>query len=77
MEPEDFNIKTQKYMNVADNWVPPRKASNKAKDKVPRMHSSVKALKFTTNNSNLTSNWFGKELGDKFWVPSKKAGERQ
>ncbi|GMH76321.1 hypothetical protein TL16_g07036 [Triparma laevis f. inornata] len=70
---DDFNVKTQKFTNVADDWVPPRRASNRGTDRQPRMRSSVKALKLTTNNANLTSNWFGQSLGDKFWVPSKRA----
>ncbi|GMH72914.1 hypothetical protein TrST_g2509 [Triparma strigata] len=69
---EDFDVKTQKFTNVADDWVPPRRASHRGTDRQPRMRSSVKALK-QTNNANLTSNWFGKPLGDKFWVPSKRA----
>ena len=71
----DFDIKTVKgkLTNVASDWVPPRKASNRGNDRQPRMRSSVKALKHTINTRNLTTNWFGKDQGDKFWVPSKKA----
>lgn len=70
----DFEFKTvKKATNVAGDWVPPRKASKKAIDRKPRMRSSAKALKTCVNDSNLKTHWHGKELGDKFWVPSKGA----
>jgi len=69
------------YANTASDWVAPRKPGRVIQSKNPRVKSSVSALKTFTNDKNLTTNWFGKDLGsegatdgrDKFWVPSKSA----
>ena len=65
IEPGDLDVKTVrgKLTNVARDWVPPKKAPLKCKERCPKMKSSIKALKYTTNDSNLKTHWFGKELG--------------